>query len=354
MSSSSNNIPKSTAQWVVRRTDAGFDGLELETKEIPSLGTHDVLVKMKAASLNFRDLIILMGSYPFPISSGVVPASDGAGEVVAIGPQVKHLKEGDRVATLFNQGHQYGALDSESIMTGLGGALDGALREYGVFHEQGLVPLPKGLTFEEGATLPCAAVTAWNALNGLKVLKPGQCVLVQGTGGVSVFALQFAKAAGAFVVATTSSAEKVKILKEHGADVVINYKETPNWGEEARKHTRNNAGFDHIVEVGGPYTLPQSLAAIKYEGIISMIGFVAQKQTTEDISLMQSLFKGCTVRGVMVGSRDMMLEMGAAIEANGIKPIMDKKTFSFKEAKDAYMYQWEQKHIGKVVIKIDE
>ena len=123
-------------------------------------------------------------------ASGVVPASDGAGEVVAVGPHVKHLKEGDRVVTLFNQGHQYGALDNESIMTGLGGTLDGVLREYGVFHEQGLVPLPRGLTFEEGATLPCAALTAWNALNGLKVLKPGQCVLVQGTGGVSAFALQ--------------------------------------------------------------------------------------------------------------------------------------------------------------------
>ncbi|PWW80789.1 GroES-like protein [Tuber magnatum] len=354
MSPSNNSIPKSAAQWVIRHAKTGFDGLELETKGIPSLGPCDVLVKMRAASLNFRDLAILMGSYPFPAASGVVPTSDGAGEVVAVGPQVKYFKEGDRVVTLFNQGHQHGALDNLSIMTGLGGVLDGALREYGVFHEQGLVPLPKGLTFEEGATLPCAALTAWNALNGLKVLKPGQHVLVQGTGGVSVFALQFAKAAGAFVVATTSSAEKAELLKKHGADVVINYKETPSWGEEARKHTHNNAGFDRIVEVGGPYTLPQSLAAIKFEGIISMVGFVAQKQTQEDISLMQSLLRVCTVRGILVGSRDMMLEMDAAIEVNGIKPIVDKRTFGFKEAKDAYLYQWEQKHIGKVVIKINE
>ncbi|CUS13044.1 unnamed protein product [Tuber aestivum] len=354
MSPSNNSIPKSTAQWVIRRAKAGFDGLELETKEIPSLGPRDVLVKMKAVSLNFRDMAILMGLYPFPASSGVVPTSDGAGEVVAVGPQVKDFKEGDGVVTLLNQGHQHGAIDNLSIMTGLGGVLDGALREYGVFHEQGLVPLPKGLTFEEGATLPCAAVTAWNALNGLKVLKPGQYVLVQGTGGVSVFALQFAKAAGAFVVATTSSAEKSEFLKKQGADVVINYKETLNWGEEARKHTPKNAGFDCIVEIGGPYTLPQSLAAIKFEGIISMVGFVAQKQTSEDISLMQSLLRVCTVRGVLAGSRDMMLEMDAAIEVNGIKPIVDKRTFSFKEAKDAYLYQWEQKHIGKVVIKINE
>jgi len=130
---------------------------------------------------------------------------------------------------------------------------------------------------------------------------------------------------------------------------VINYKETPNWGEEARKHTHNSAGFDRIVEIGGPFTLPQSLAAIKFEGIINVIGFVAQKQTAEDISLMQSLFRNCIVRGVLVGSRDMMLAMDAAIEVNGIKPVVDKRIFSFKEAKDAYLYQWEQKHIGKQI-----
>jgi len=149
-------------------------------------------------------------------------------------------------------------------------------------------------------------------------------------------------------VATTSSTEKAKFLKEHGADVVINYKETPNWGEEARKHTHNNAGFDHIIEIGGPHTLPQSLAGIKFEGIINVIGFIAQKQAAEDISLMQSLFRNCIVRGVRVGSKDMVLAMDAAIEVNSIKPVVDK-IFNFKEAKDAYLYQWEQKHIGKQI-----
>ncbi|RPA96681.1 zinc-binding oxidoreductase [Choiromyces venosus 120613-1] len=303
----SSNVTKSAAQWVIHDAKAGFDGLELETKGIPSLGPHDVLVKMKAASLNFRVLFILTGSYPF-----LVPTTDGAGEVVAIGPQVKQFKEGDK--------------DNGSIITGLGGVLGGALREYGVFHEQGLV------------------------------LKPGQYVLVQGTGGVSIFALQFAKAAGAFVVATSSSADKAKFPKEQRADVLTNYGETPNWGEEARKHTPNSSSFGRIVEIGGPHTLLQSLAAIKFGGIISLIRF--------------SLFRVCTVRGILVGSRDMVLGMGAAVEVNVIKPVVDKKIFGFKEAKDAYLYQWEQKHIeitavpqstnhnivnlSKVVIKINE
>jgi NADPH:quinone reductase-like Zn-dependent oxidoreductase len=219
-------------------------------------------------------LTSFQGKYPFAQRKGVVPASDGAGEVVAVGPKVSRFQKGDRVATLFNQGHLSGSLNPQSATTGVGGAIDGALRQYGVYSEEGLVEIPQSLNWLEGSTLSCAALTAWNALYGLKPLAPGDTVLTQGTGGVSIFALQFAKAAGATVIATTSSAAKAETLKKLGADHVLNYKENPNWGEEAKKLSSKGEGVDQIVEVGGPATMAQSLKAIKIDGIISIIGYV--------------------------------------------------------------------------------
>lgn len=217
------------------------------------------------ASLNFRDLIIVLGKYPFPQREGVVPASDGAGVVEAVGSAVTRFKAGDKVVTLFNQGHLAGSVTPEIMGTGVGGAVDGALRQYGTYDEQGLVHMPNNLNFIEGATLTCAGLTAWNALYGLSsaVIKPGDWVLAQGTGGVSVFVVQFAKAAGCKVIATTSSKEKADKLKQLGADHVINYKEDPNWGETAKKLTPGGLGVHHVVEVAGPVTMKQSLAAIK-------------------------------------------------------------------------------------------
>ncbi|KAI2606788.1 NAD(P)-binding protein [Hypoxylon sp. NC1633] len=342
--------PSSTKQWLVAGTDKGFDGLELVEVPIPKVGDQEVLVKLFAASLNYRDLIITKGQYPFPLRFPVVPASDGSGEVVEVGSKVSKWKKGDRVVTLFNQGHQYGPVDLISAGTGLGGALNGTLRQFAILNENGLVRTPKNLTHLEASTLSCAALTSWNALYGLKPLKPGETVLVQGSGGVSVFGLQLAKAAGAVVIATTSSKDKEEKLKQLGADHVINYKEDLNWGESAKKLTTGGAGVDHVIEVGGVGTLGQSLKAIKIEGVISIIGFLGGGDTQPTI--LECLTNICTARGVFVGSRAMMEDMVAAIEAADIKPVIDQAVFDFEKTKEAYQYMWDKKHFGKVVIKI--
>ncbi|RYP57343.1 hypothetical protein DL769_009550 [Monosporascus sp. CRB-8-3] len=342
--------PSSQKQWSVSGKDKGFDGLQLVDAPVPKVGENDVLVKLHAASLNYRDLIIPKGMYPFPANFPVVACSDGAGEVVEVGSKVSRFAKGDRVVTLFNQGHQFGPVDIAASHTGLGGAIDGTLRQYAVFNENGLVRAPRNLDYAEASTLTCAALTSWNALYGLKPLRPGETVLVQGTGGVSVFALQFAKAAGATVIATTSSDEKAQTLKRLGAHHVINYKEDANWGETAKKLTPGGAGVDHVVEVGGAGTLEQSLKAVKFEGVISVIGFLGGAKATP--SIIECLNNLCTARGVYVGSRALMEDMVRAIEANDIRPVVDERVFDFEKAREAYEYQWSQKHFGKVVIKI--
>jgi NADPH:quinone reductase-like Zn-dependent oxidoreductase len=270
------------------------------------------------------------------------------------------------------------------LQTGLGGSTDGTLREYAALSEQGLVKVPSNLSLEEASTLPCAAVTAWNALYGLesRSLKPGHTVLTQGTGGVSIFAVQFAKAAGAKVIATTSSDKKAEMLKKLGADHVINYKETPNWGEKAKELTSDGHGVEHVVEVGGPTTLAQSLNAIAYDGVISksfsispllfslqlyslcasllsaftnhisaIIGFVGGFSKDQP-SFLDCLSHQCTVRGLLVGSRLQFEDMNAAIEQNDIHPVVDEKVFQLSELKEAYQYMFDQKHFGKLCIKI--
>lgn len=276
--------------------------------------------------------------------------SDGAGEVVEVGERVTRFKPGDKVVTLFNQGHLFGPVDAAAAGTGLGGVVDGTLRQYGMFNENGLSHAPQNLGALEAATLTCAGLTAWNALYGLKPLLPGEWVLTQGTGGVSLFAIQFAKAAGARVIATTSSADKCETLKKLGADHVINYKDDPNWGATAKKLTTGGAGVDHIIEVGGAATLEQSCAAIKYEGVVTIIGFLGgAKPKTSAIDALMHL---CTFRGVYVGSRQQLEDMVRCIEANDIHPVVDEKVFALDEVKEAYEYMWDQKHFGKVVIKV--
>lgn len=348
------NIPKTTTQYVLKTTK-GFESLELEHDiEIPKLGDSDVLVQIQAVSLNYRDLIIAKGQYPFPVQLPRIPCSDGAGNILAVGSKVTEFEVGDKVCTLFNTKHQAGALTQAGIMSGLGGALDGTLRQYAVFPETALVAAPSNLSPTEAGTLTCAPLTAWNSLYGLesKALKPGQCVLTQGTGGVSVAAIQFAKAAGAFVIATSSSDEKCKFLKEKlGADVVINYKTHANWGEQAKKFSPGHEGVDHVIEVGGPNTMEQSMKAVKMEGVINVIGFVGGASAEKQPSTLDSLTYLCTVRGIMVGSRLQFQAMNRAIDASNIHPVVDK-TFEFEKAQDAYQYQWDQKHIGKVVIQL--
>lgn len=280
--------------------------------------------------------------------------SDGAGEVIETGSKVTRWKKGDKVVTLFNQGHQFGAVDAAACHTGLGGVLDGTLREYGVFSENGLVRQPANLNALEASTLTCAGLTAWNALYGLRPLKAGDTVLVQGTGGVSIFGLlvcfflslrylliaciQLAKAAGATVIATTSSQEKADTLTKLGAHHVLNYKSDPNWGETARKLTFAGAGVDHILEVGGPGTLEQSLKAIKYEGTINIIGFVGGLTSQGNPQILDALPNICIFRGVYVGSRAQMEDMVRAIEVNGIRPVVDKEVFTLDKAREAYEY----------------
>ncbi|KAB8074814.1 hypothetical protein BDV29DRAFT_172905 [Aspergillus leporis] len=345
--------PENMKQWSVQGKEKGFDELTYKDAPVPTVGDNDVLVKFHAASLNYRDLVIPRGMYPFALNFPVVPGSDGAGEVVEVGPKVTQFSKGDKVLTLFNQLHQYGPIDPKGAGSGLGGVIDGTLRQFGVFNENGVVKSPTNLTHLEASTLSCAALTSWNALYGLKPLQPGQTVLVQGTGGVSLFALQFAKAAGATVIATTSSAEKAEKLKQLGADQVINYKSDSNWGETARKLTPGNVGVDHIIEVGGSGTLNQSFKCIKFEGVISIIGFLGGVDPKTQPRVLDTLSNICTVRGVYVGSKELLNNMIKAIEANDIHPVVDPKVFTLDKAKEAYEYMWAQKHFGKLAIKID-
>lgn len=284
----------------------------------------------------------------------VVPGSDGAGEVIAVGRHVTRFRPGDKVVTLFSQEHIGGPLTAAGADSGLGGAIHGTLRTVGAFNEQGLVKMPEGLSMAEASTLTCAGLTAWNALYGLadSQVKAGQWVLTQGTGGVSIFALQFAKAAGARVIATTGSDDKMEALRKLGADHVISYKKNPAWGEEARKLT-GGVGLDHVIEVAGPKSMVQSLKAVKISGVITIIGFVGG-MTKDQPGFLDCLTNLCTARGILVGSRAQMEDMCRAVEANldKLRPVVDKKTFKLEDLKEAYQYQWSGQHFGKVCVEI--
>jgi len=265
-----------------------------------------------------------------------VPGSDGAGEVIAVGSKVTRFKPGAKVVTLFNQGHLGGSLNLQTVTSGLGGVIDGTLREYGSFNENGLVDMPPSLNWQEGSTLSCAALTAWNGLYGLKPLAPGDVVLTQGTGGVSVFALQFAKASGATVIATTSSAKKVETLMKLGADHVINYNDEPNWGEKAKSLTPNGEGINHIIEVGGPKTMAQSLKAIKIDGVISIIGFLGG-MSKDQPGFLDTLTNICTVRGVLVGNRVQFEDMVSSAFGSKLNLADNHRTVLLKQTKSSQL-----------------
>ena len=282
---------------------------------------------------------------------GVVPGSDGAGTIIEIGSRVSRFQNGDRLCTTLNQRHISGALTPQIMQTSLGGSLNGTLRQHGIFEESGLVHIPAHLTFREASTLPCAAVTAWNALYGLsgRPLKAGDTVLTLGTGGVSLFAVHFAVAAGATVISTTSSAEKGEALKKLGAHHIINYRDDKSWGETVKKLTPGDEGVDFTVEVGGAATLKQSLAAIKIDGIIATVGAIGGSNEQEP-GMLNAWYNTCLVRGIAVGSRAQFEDMNKAIASNAIKPILDEKVFKLEEVREAYQYLWEQKNFGKVVV----
>ena len=325
----------------------GIENLALVNREEPQPCANEVVVKFHAASLNYRDLMFVNGVYNPKAKLPAVPFSDAAGKVTAVGSNVTRWKVGDRVCPIFTQGWIEGEPSLQKNRATLGaGALDGVLREYGAFDEKGLVRIPEHLSFEEAATLPCAAVTAWDALVDSGRLKAGQTVLALGTGGVSIFALQFAKMHGARVIITSSSDEKLERAKELGADETINYKSAPDWDKEVLGRT-NKIGVDHVVEVGGTGTLSKSLNSARVGGHVALIGVLA---SGGDFNPLTVLMKGVRLQGVFVGSRQMFEDMNSAIEANKLKPVIDK-TFAFEEVREALKYMESGSHFGKIAVR---
>lgn len=325
----------------------GIDSLTLVERPDPAPGRGQLLVRVRATSLNYRDLITVEGTYarsaPKP---DLVPLSDGAGEVVAIGPGVTRFAIGDRVAGCFMQNWPGGAIDDAAFASAMGGAIDGMLTELAVLEEHGTVRLPAHLSFEEGATLPCAAVTAWHALVEIGRLKAGDRVLVQGSGGVSIFALQFARLMGARVIATSGVAAKADRLKALGAETVIDYRQVPEWDQAVLAHT-DGRGVDLTVEVGGAGTLPRSFQATRIGGRIAVIGLLTGPGAQVDP--MPILRRNLRVQGLYVGNRQMFEAMNRAIEAGGLRPVIGR-VFPFAAAADAYRHLKSQSHFGKIVI----
>lgn len=326
----------------------GIDNLILVDREKPTPKEAEVLVKFHAASLNYRDLMMVKGWYNPKLKTPLIPLSDGACEVVEIGEKVSKFKVGDRVMPTFMQGWQDGPIAFEKAKTALGGDLDGCLREFGCFDQNGLVCIPDHLSYEEAATLPCAALTAFNALFESGGLKPDDTILLQGTGGVSIFALQFASVLGNRIIMTSSADEKLQKAKMLGATDLINYKTNEDWDKTVLDLTGNH-GVDHIVEVGGAGTLAKSLNAIRMGGHIAVIGVLSGQGEINPITI---LMKAVRLQGIFVGSRQMFEAMNLMLTQHEyIKPVIDK-IFEFDEIKDALKYMESGSHFGKIVVRI--
>ncbi|RKH28606.1 NAD(P)-dependent alcohol dehydrogenase, partial [Corallococcus sp. CA041A] len=313
----------------------------------PQPGPGQALVRIHAVSLNYRDLIIARGTYP-GLKLPLIPCSDGAGQVVAVGSGVTRVKVGDRVAPTFFQVWTDGERTPEKVAHALGGGVPGVLAEYVCVDAEGLVLLPDWLSYEEGATLPCAAVTAWNALVPQGGLKRGQTVLAQGTGGVSIFALQFARILGARVLITSSQDDKLQRAKQLGAQGLINYRQTPDW-EEAVLTLTGNQGVDHVLEVGGAGTLPRSIAATKEGGHIALIGLLTGAPGKPDTTATSA--KHLRVVSTYVGSREMFEDMLKAMSQEQTRPVIDR-VFPFAQAREALQYMESGGHFGKIVITL--
>jgi NADPH:quinone reductase-like Zn-dependent oxidoreductase len=331
-------------------TIGSIQGIGLREVPRPQPGPHEVLVRVRANALNFRDLMVACGMpVGVPIRTGLVPVSDGAGDVVEVGAAVTRVKPGDRVVAIFRQNWIDGERSANTAASDLGGALDGMLREYVVLSEQGLLPLAPHLSYAEGASLVCAGVTAWNAVVTKGKISAGETVLVQGSGGVSLFALQFAKLSGARVIATTSSQSKAERLLALGADAVVNYTTTPEWHSEVLRLTGGH-GVDLVAEVGGDATLARSMQAARVGGRIILIGSVAVPESAPFSFRNGVIARELTVGAVRVGSRAHFEAMMRAIEVSGMKPVIDR-SFAFEQALDAYRYLASGAHVGKVVIE---
>jgi NADPH:quinone reductase-like Zn-dependent oxidoreductase len=325
----------------------GLDNLVVAERPEPRPGAGQALVRLRAASLNFRDLLTVQGTYNPKQKLPLVPGSDGAGEVVETGEGVTRVRPGDRVCTLFAQRWIAGRPTRERLRSTLGGPLDGVLAELAVFDQEGLVHTPEHLPDEEASTLPCAAVTAWNALaeGGITA---GDTVLVQGTGGVSLFALQLGKLLGARMIVTSSRDEKLARVREMGADETINYREVPNWGARARELT-GGEGVDHVIEVGGAGTLQQSLQATRFGGTISLIGNLAG--TRSELLLTHVFMQKIRLQGILVGNRESFEAMNRAISLHRLRPVVDR-VFPLEASRAALEHMAAGEHFGKIVIRI--
>jgi NADPH:quinone reductase-like Zn-dependent oxidoreductase len=325
----------------------GLENLKFAERPTPQPGAGEVLVKLLAVSLNFRDLLVVQGKYNPRMKLPRVPVSDGAGEVVAVGEGVTAWKPGDRVVIPFMPAWSKGPLSATTSASALGGDVDGLLREFAVISADALLPIPPHLSFEQAATLPCAGVTAWNGLFDSGNLQAGQTVLLQGTGGVSLFGLQFAKAAGATVILTSSSDAKLERARALGADHVLNYKSEPAWDKRVLEIT-GGRGVDVTLEVGGTGTLSKTCRATAFSGHVSLIGVLAG--IAGEVQIGHILHKALTVRGIYVGSREMFASMNAAIMQHKLEPVIDR-VFDFNESIAAFQHLETGQHFGKVVIR---
>lgn len=328
-----------------------IDELSFDTFPMASPGPGQVLVKIRAASLNYRDLMIVRGTYAWNRTEPRVLGSDGAGEVIAVGDGISRFKIGDRVMGSFFQDWMDGRYLDRYRKSGLGGAaLDGVLTTARVFEERGLVRIPEHLSYEEAATLPCAALTAWHALVSTAHLKSGDSVLILGTGGVSIFGLQFAKLHGARIIILSSSDEKLARAKSIGADELINYQKTPDWEKEVLRLT-DGEGVDVVLETAGSGTLHRSLAAVRSDGQISLLGMLTG--VNEPLNILPLIIRNIRVQGIEVGSVAMAEEMNRAISLSGLKPVIHR-VFPFNESREALHYLQSAKHFGKIVITMED
>jgi NADPH:quinone reductase-like Zn-dependent oxidoreductase len=327
----------------------GIESLKAAEAPTPKPGPGQALVRVRAVSLNYRDLLVVSGMYPGALPLPLVPTSDGAGEIVEVGPGVQRWKVGDRVAGTFFEAWGSGRLTEREMATARGGSTQGMLAEYVSSSADGLVRIPDHLSFEDAATLPCAALTAWHALFEVDPLRPGETVLVLGTGGVSIFALQLAVMAGANVIVTSSSDEKLERARALGATTTVNYKKVPDWEAPVREAT-GGMGVDRVMEVGGPGTFQKSLAALRMGGRLSVIGILTG--FTGGVEVVPILVGSLHVDGIYVGSREMFESMNRAIARTKLSPVIDR-VFAFAEAPAAYRYLSSATHFGKVVIRVD-
>jgi len=337
--------------YIIKNPRQGIKAWEQATLPDPKPGQGEVLIAVKAASLNYRDLMIAKGLYPLPILENVIPLSDGAGQIIAVGEGVTRWKTGDRVCGSFFQTWTEGSIPQDAQMHTLGGPMHGMLAQQVALSQEGVVRIPEHLSDEDASTLPCAALTAWNGLvESANPLAPGATVLTLGTGGVSIFATQFAKALGFEVIATSSDEGKIKRLKAMGVNKIVNYRQTPEWDKEVLA-INGGKSVDHVIEVGGSGTLQCSLNVIKTGGTVSLIGVLSGLGNVINPDVV--LFKNVRLQGISIGSVRMFENMNALIEKRQIKPVIDK-IYPFAQAPEAYARLESAAHFGKIVIAVEQ